>query len=195
MVEPGRRAAERLLARRARPDAIFCANDLIAVGALVALRDAHIDVPQDVAVVGMDNTALSELTWPALTTIDLGSAERARIAAELLFKRIDDPSRPPETVSVEPRLVVRASTGGERGMSAVQRERRRLLPTPGATRNQAGVELSGRESLFLLIPVLIPVVVLSVLPLVRGIYLGFTDSRAGLGVAHALHRARQLPPR
>ena len=44
-------------------------------------------------MVGMDNTSLSELTWPALTTIDLGSAERARIAAELLFKRIDDPSR------------------------------------------------------------------------------------------------------
>ena len=47
----------------------------------------------DVAVVGMDNTGLSELTWPALTTIDLGSAERARIAAELLFSRIEDPSR------------------------------------------------------------------------------------------------------
>ena len=61
-------------------------------------------------------------------------------------------------------------------------ERRRLLPAPGATRNQAGVALSGRESLLLLIPVLIPVVVLSILPLARGIYLGFTDSHAGLGV-------------
>jgi LacI family transcriptional regulator len=109
MVEPGRRAAERLL-ERAKPDAIFCANDLIAVGALAALRERHIDVPQEVAVVGMDNTGLSELTWPALTTIDLGSAERARIAAELLFKRIEDPSREPESVSVDPRLVVRAST-------------------------------------------------------------------------------------
>jgi multiple sugar transport system permease protein len=61
-------------------------------------------------------------------------------------------------------------------------ERRRLLPAPGATRNQAGVALSGRESFFLLIPVLIPVVLLSVLPLLRGMYLGFTDSQAGLGV-------------
>jgi multiple sugar transport system permease protein len=61
-------------------------------------------------------------------------------------------------------------------------ERRRLLPAPGATRNQAGVALSGRESVMLLIPVLIPVVILSVLPLARGIYLGFTDSRAGLDV-------------
>jgi LacI family transcriptional regulator len=110
MVEPGRRAVERLLAR-GLPDAIFCANDLLAVGALAALRDAQIAVPEDVAVVGMDNTALSALTWPALTTIDLGSAERARIAAELLFSRIDDPGRATQSISVEPRLVVRASSG------------------------------------------------------------------------------------
>jgi LacI family transcriptional regulator len=110
MAEPGRRAAERLLAR-ARPDAIFCANDLIAVGALSALRDANFDVPRDVAVVGMDNTGLSELTWPPLTTIDLGSAERARIAAELLLKRIEHPGRRARSVGVEPRLVVRASSG------------------------------------------------------------------------------------
>jgi LacI family transcriptional regulator len=111
MVEPGRRAAERLLAR-SRPDAIFCANDLLAVGTLAAVRDAQLDVPRDVAVVGMDNTALSEHTWPALTTIDLGSAERGRIAAELLFRRIEDPDRAPESISVEPRLIVRASSGG-----------------------------------------------------------------------------------
>jgi multiple sugar transport system permease protein len=67
-------------------------------------------------------------------------------------------------------------------VSAVRERRRTLLPAPGATRNQAGVALSGRESLMLLIPVLIPVVILSVLPLARGIYLGFTDSRAGLDV-------------
>ena len=59
----------------------------------------------------MDNTGLAELTWPSLTTIDLGSAERARVAAELLVKRIDDPDRPHSTVKVEPRLVVRASSG------------------------------------------------------------------------------------
>ena len=55
---------------------------------------------------------------------------------------------------------------------------------PGAApgRSRAGVDLSGREALLLLIPALLPVVLLSVVPLVRGIYLGFTDSRAGLGV-------------
>jgi LacI family transcriptional regulator len=112
MVEPGRRATERLL-ERTRPDAILCANDLLAVGALAALRDAGLDVPGDVALVGMDNSELSELTWPPLTTVDLGSAERARIAAELLVSRINDPAREPRVVGVEPRLVVRASSGVE----------------------------------------------------------------------------------
>ena len=110
MVEPGRHAAERLLART-RPDAILCANDLLAVGVLAALREARLDVPGHVALVGMDNTDLSALTWPALTTVDLGSSERARIAAELLLARIEDPGREAQIVGVEPRLVVRASSG------------------------------------------------------------------------------------
>ena len=105
----GPRATESLL-ERARPDAILCANDLLAVGAS-ALSDTGLDVPADVALVGMDNSDLSALTWPALTTVDLGSFERARIAAELLLSRIDEPGRAPQVVGVEPRLVVRASSG------------------------------------------------------------------------------------
>jgi LacI family transcriptional regulator len=110
MVEPGRRAGEALLAR-VRPDAILCANDLLAVGVLAALRDAMLAVPSDVALVGMDNSDLSQLTWPPLTTVDLGSFERARIAAELLLSRIEEPGREAQVVGVEPRLVVRASSG------------------------------------------------------------------------------------
>jgi LacI family transcriptional regulator len=110
MIEPGRRAAQRLL-ERVRPDAVLCANDLLAVGALSALREAGLRVPDDVALVGMDNTSLSEVTWPPLTTVDLGSAERARVAGELLLKRIERPGREARVVGVEPRLVVRASSG------------------------------------------------------------------------------------
>jgi LacI family transcriptional regulator len=117
MIEPGRRATERLLARE-RPDAILCANDLLAIGALAALRDAGLDVPGDVALVGMDNTPLSEVTWPTLTTVDLGSSERARIAAEMLLERIEDPAREPRVVGVAPRLVVRASSGAQREAQA-----------------------------------------------------------------------------
>ena len=110
MIEPGREAVERLLARTT-PDAIFCANDLLALGALSALRAAGLDVPRDVALIGMDNTILSLVTWPPLTTVDLGSGERARIAAELLLARIAQPSRRTRSVGVEPRLVVRESCG------------------------------------------------------------------------------------
>jgi len=110
MIEPGREAVERLLARTT-PDAIFCANDLLALGALSALRVAGLDVPRDVALVGMDNTNLSLVTTPPLTTVDIGSGERARIAAELLLLRIAQPGRRVRSVGVEPRLVVRESSG------------------------------------------------------------------------------------
>lgn len=109
-IDPGREAAERLLARTT-PDAIFCANDLIALGALTALRAHGLDVPRDVALVGMDNTSLSAVTSPRLTTVDLGSAERARLAAELLLQRIEHPNRRVRSLGVEPRLVVRESCG------------------------------------------------------------------------------------
>lgn len=110
MTGPGKAATERLLGG-ARPDAILCANDLLAAGALAALHARGLDVPDDVALVGMDNTALCEVTWPTLTSVDLGSAERARLAAELLVERIEAPDREPQVVGVEPSLVVRASSG------------------------------------------------------------------------------------
>ena len=109
-IEPGREAVERLL-ERTTPDAIFCANDLLALGALAALRAAGLEVPRDVALVGMDNTNLSAVTSPPLTTVDLGSAERARIAAELLLARIEHPNRRPRNIVIEPQLVVRESCG------------------------------------------------------------------------------------
>lgn len=112
MIEPGREAAERLL-QRTKPDAIFCANDLIALGALSALRAAGLDCPGDVALVGMDNTNLSLVTSPPLTTVDIGSGERARIAAELLLARIEQPNRRARSVGVEPRLVIRESCGAQ----------------------------------------------------------------------------------
>jgi LacI family transcriptional regulator len=109
MVEPGARATARLL-ERARPDAIFCANDLLALGALNSLRAAGLATPQDVAVVGMDDSSVAAHTWPPLTSVDIGSAERGRLAAELLLKRIDQPNRRPRTLGVEPHLVVRNSS-------------------------------------------------------------------------------------
>ncbi|MEH1126561.1 LacI family DNA-binding transcriptional regulator [Micromonospora sp. CPCC 206061] len=107
----GRAAAERLLAR-ARPDAIVCANDLIAVGALHALLVSGLRVPQDVALVGMDDTELAQMSYPQISSVSLGSEIRGRLAAQLLLDRIADADLPPRREQVPPSLVIRASSGG-----------------------------------------------------------------------------------
>jgi LacI family transcriptional regulator len=107
--DAGDKATTDLLARY-RPDALICANDLLAIGALRALRAAGLRVPDDVAVVGIDNTELAELATPALTSVSLGSEERGRIAAAMLLDRLGERGRPPQRASVSPRLVVRASS-------------------------------------------------------------------------------------
>lgn len=107
----GREAATELF-DRADPDAVLGANDLLAVAVLHELARRGIPVPSRVAVVGMDDTELAALTTPALTSVDLGSATRGRLAAELLIDRLADPTRPVRRVTVAPTLVVRASTAG-----------------------------------------------------------------------------------
>ena len=72
---------------------------------------AGLEVPRDVALVGRDDTTFARVTSPTLTSVDLGGAERARLAAELLLARIDQPKRRVRTVAVEPKLVVRHSCG------------------------------------------------------------------------------------
>lgn len=113
----GHLAARELFAR-ARPDALFCADDLIAVGAMRALADLGLRVPGDVAVVGMDDTELASMSTPALSTVSLGSTERARIAARLLLDRLAEPVRAPRHLTVAPHLVVRESSGGARAAVA-----------------------------------------------------------------------------
>ncbi|WP_327091600.1 LacI family transcriptional regulator [Nonomuraea sp. NBC_01738] len=108
----GARAAAALLARNPGVDALMCANDLIALGALDVLRASGRRVPQDVAVVGMDDTDLAAASWPSLTSVSLGSAERGKAAAELLLDRLQNGEREPRLVTVRPRLAVRASTSG-----------------------------------------------------------------------------------
>jgi LacI family transcriptional regulator len=111
-VEDGAKAARELLQLPRRPDAFFAANDLMALGVLQAVREAGLVVPEDVAVVGMDDTDLATTAWPTLSSVSLQARERGRLAAELLLERLADPDRPPQWVTVEPQLVERASSAG-----------------------------------------------------------------------------------
>lgn len=111
----GTRAAAVLLARPARCDALFAANDMMAVAALVALRDAGVAVPDAIAVGGFDDVPLARLFSPALTTMRVDIAEIGARAVERLAAIIGSQG---EDTSVEPRhaaLVVRRTTAGPAG--------------------------------------------------------------------------------
>ncbi|MGW9628812.1 LacI family DNA-binding transcriptional regulator [Microbacterium sp. NPDC055521] len=109
-IAAGYDAAIPLLRSDDRPQAVVAANDLIGVGVLRAAEDLGLSVPGDLAVTGIDDTELAAVVRPGLTSVDMGAAERGRVAAELLLARIADGSRPTQTVAVAPRLVVRGST-------------------------------------------------------------------------------------
>nr|WP_272956463.1 substrate-binding domain-containing protein [Kribbella solani] len=104
------RTAARELQAAAKFDAVICANDLLAVGLMHELAGVGLGVPDDVAVVGMDDSELAEQSFPPLTSVNLGSAERGRRAAELLLARIEDNERTPRRIVVQPSLSLRGST-------------------------------------------------------------------------------------
>lgn len=89
--------------------AVFVANDLAAIGALAALRDRGLRVPEDISVVGYDGMRL--LDSLDLTTVAQPLAEMGRTAAELLMERISAPDRPAAHRRVETRLIARGSSG------------------------------------------------------------------------------------
>jgi DNA-binding LacI/PurR family transcriptional regulator len=105
----GREAVERLLAEGRDFDALFCASDLIAVGALRALRSAGLRTPADVAVVGFDDLHAAAWTSPALTTVRQDTAAAGRALVEALLAVIA--GRPAASQLVPTDLVVRESCG------------------------------------------------------------------------------------
>lgn len=109
----GFEATRSFLSRRGsnRPTAIFACNDMMALGALGALYQLGLHVPDDVAVVGFDDIVLASYTAPPLTTIQQPKYEMGELAAKLLIERIrSEPKRKPERHLLPTKLVVRAST-------------------------------------------------------------------------------------
>jgi LacI family transcriptional regulator len=110
--EPGGyEAARRLLALNPPPDGIFCFNDPVAMGAMRAILEAGLRIPEDIAVMGCGNVLYSEFLRVPLTSIDQDSSAIGRHAAELALSLVGAKGLvPPRTELVAPRLVVRAST-------------------------------------------------------------------------------------
>lgn len=92
-------------------DAFVCANDQLAAGAMKFAAENGISIPGDLAIIGVDNTDMASLLHPTLTSVDLRAEERGEIAANLMLDRLANPDRDPKQIAVEPKLVIRASTG------------------------------------------------------------------------------------
>lgn len=114
--ELGYAATKKLLAAHKPFSALFAFNDISAMGAIRALREAKLRVPQDVSVVGFDDIQSAAYQNPALTTVRQPLREMGRIAAETLLRRIrqgDSQGQSGETM-VEPKLIIRETTSRAR---------------------------------------------------------------------------------
>ena len=110
-------AMQQIMARARRsgaaflPDAVFAASDAMAQGALRALREAGLRVPEDVALAGFDDMPFAARMVPPLTTVRQPTPRVGTVAAETLFDLIENPEAPPRRIILPTGLVIRASTG------------------------------------------------------------------------------------
>ena len=113
--ESGVAAGRTLAAAKRRPRAVFAANDMMAIGCLLALGEAGVRVPEDVAVVGFDDIPIARFVTPALTTVRVRIADLGRIALDQLAARLEAPDKEPAAVQAPGcEIVVRASCGAPR---------------------------------------------------------------------------------
>lgn len=110
----GAQAMRQLLALDEPPDAVFCFNDLLALGAMYTLQHVGLRIPEDVAVVGFDDIEDGHYMTPSLTTISPDKPQIGQLAVSLLLKRINNtPTDQPSRVEVPFHLIARESTLGK----------------------------------------------------------------------------------
>jgi len=111
--ELGQIGAERLMGLPEPPDAVVCASDRIAIGAIQWLHSHNYHVPEDIAVTGYDNIAESAFTAPSLTTVHIHKDLMGELAAERVVRRIENPDLIPLLIQTPTHLVIRQSCGSQ----------------------------------------------------------------------------------
>jgi len=107
----GFHAAKALLALRRKPTAIFAANDLIGFGVLAAVREAGLQCPEDISVVGFDNLDESNVASPKLSTVEQFAYQVGSKAAEIVIERNQGGDGPTKHIVLAPKLLVKDSSG------------------------------------------------------------------------------------
>jgi LacI family fructose operon transcriptional repressor len=109
-IESGRAATLALLALPRPPQAILATNNLLAAGALQAVRERGLRIPSDLALASFDDTTWATLVEPALTVMAQPTDDIGRTATDLLLQRMADPNRPPRKVILQGQLHIRGSS-------------------------------------------------------------------------------------
>lgn len=128
--DPAYQETLKMLESPDRPDGIFCANDTMAIGALRAIREKNLRVPQDVAVVGFDDLEAARYVSPPLTTIRPPLFEAGAEAFSLLMDILKNPRQPPRQIKLRSELIVRGSTVSE--LPSAGRRGSATMPPPPA---------------------------------------------------------------
>jgi LacI family transcriptional regulator len=147
--ESGYQAGRRILGRAQRPDAVFAANDMMAIGCLFAFTEAGLNVPKDIAVVGFDDIPIARFVTPPLTTVRVRIADLGGQAFDLLADSILSPDTTVARIlTLDTELVVRASCGGNRRARGTDADpkKKTTTATTGKSRRKSPKPVSGEES-------------------------------------------------
>jgi LacI family transcriptional regulator len=123
----GQEGMRAVLALKTRPTAVFCANDLVAVGAVKVCHEMRVSVPTDISIVGCDDVEMASLITPELTTVAIPARELGARAARMLLRAIqgEDGERKVEARAprmLSSKLVIRGTTAPPRSPEAPPRE-------------------------------------------------------------------------
>ena len=109
----GVEAMSRFLALEERPTAVFAANDLMAMGAIKAIKDARLEIPRDVAVVGFDDLLLASISDPPMTSVHQPIFDVGKEAVRLLVGQMQNNQKLVQKVVLDTELIIRESTLGK----------------------------------------------------------------------------------
>ncbi len=108
--ESGYNATKKLLGISPRPDAVFTSDNLVLAGALQAINELGVVIPEELGIVGYDDVAWMTLVRPSITVVRQPTDQIARMAVDLLMQRIENPKRLPLQVILKGQIIIREST-------------------------------------------------------------------------------------